>query len=146
MAQGVPLCSPDAPHAASRPSLRQRGSPGTPAGFAPRSLMRPEILFPLFAPAPSLPGVGPRLAKLVEKVAGPHVVDLLWHLPTGIVDRRFAPTVADAPEGRIATFTVRVDAHLPGFGKTPYKVRCHDETAFLHLVYFHAKSEWLKKL
>ena len=108
--------------------------------------MRPEVLFPLFAPVTALGGVGPRIAKLVERLAGPHVVDLLWHLPSGIVDRRFQPTVAEAPEGRIATFTVRVDAHLPGFGKTPYKVRCHDETAFLHLVYFHAKADWLKKL
>ena len=33
--------------------------------------MRPEILFPLFAPATSLPGIGPRLAKAVEKAAGP---------------------------------------------------------------------------
>jgi ATP-dependent DNA helicase RecG len=108
--------------------------------------MRPEILFPLFAPVTVLPGVGPRLSKLIEKVTGPQVVGLLWHLPSGIVDRRFTPTVAQAPEGRIATFTVRVDAHQPGHGKAPYKVRCHDETAFLHLVYFHAKRDWLEKL
>jgi ATP-dependent DNA helicase RecG len=108
--------------------------------------LRPEVLFPLFAPVTSLPGIGPRLAKLVEKAAGQHVVDLLWHLPTGIVDRSFQPTVAETPEGRIATFTVRVDAHLPGRGRAPYKVRCHDETAFLHLVYFHPRADYLEKL
>jgi ATP-dependent DNA helicase RecG len=43
--------------------------------------MRPQSLTPLFAQTTSLPGIGPRLGKLVEKLAGPLVVDLLWHLP-----------------------------------------------------------------
>ena len=108
--------------------------------------MRPEILFPLFAPVTALPGVGPRLGVLFEKLAGPHVVDLLWHLPTAIVDRRFRPRIREAEAGKIATLTVRVDAHLPGHGKRPYRVRCQDESGFLHLVYFHAKGDYLAKL
>ncbi|MFM2045317.1 MAG: hypothetical protein RLY86_3893, partial [Pseudomonadota bacterium] len=32
--------------------------------------MRPEILFPLFAPIGTLPGLGPRLGKLAERLAG----------------------------------------------------------------------------
>ena len=40
--------------------------------------MRPEILFPLFAPASSLKGVGPKIAPLLEKLAGPHVRDVLF--------------------------------------------------------------------
>ena len=39
--------------------------------------VRPEILFPLFAPVSSLPGIGPRYAKLVERLAGAHTLDLL---------------------------------------------------------------------
>ena len=31
--------------------------------------MRPEILFPLFAPVTALSGVGPRFAKLFERLA-----------------------------------------------------------------------------
>ncbi len=56
--------------------------------------MRPQSLTPLFAQVTSLPGIGPRLGKLVEKLAGPLVVDLLWHLPFAVVDRRNAPKVA----------------------------------------------------
>jgi ATP-dependent DNA helicase RecG len=105
--------------------------------------LRPEILFPLYAPVTTLAGVGPRLGKLFERLAGPAVVDLLWHLPTGIIDRRFAPKVREAPPGAIATLTVVVDGHVPGQGKRPYRVRCRDETGFLHLVFFHAKSDYL---
>ena len=45
--------------------------------------MRPESLFPLFAPSSSLKGVGPKLAPLVERAAGPRVRDVLFLAPTG---------------------------------------------------------------
>ncbi|HWG78815.1 MAG TPA: ATP-dependent DNA helicase RecG, partial [Stellaceae bacterium] len=109
--------------------------------------MRPEILFPLFAPVTALPGIGPRFAKLIEKLCGPAVIDLLWHLPNGIIDRRFTPKVMAAPAGVIATITVTVDAHLKSHNpRQPYRVRCRDETGFLHLVYFHVKGDYLEKL
>jgi ATP-dependent DNA helicase RecG len=108
--------------------------------------MRPQSLFPLFAPVTSLPGVGPRLAPLYEKLTGGRVVDLLWHLPSGLIDRRFNPKVMDAPAGRVATILVRIDAHFPSSGpKRPYRIRCSDETGFLHLVFFHGREDWLRK-
>ena len=109
--------------------------------------MRPQSLFPLFAPLTALPGVGPRVGPLLEKLAGEHAVDLCWHLPTGIVDRRHAPHIADAEPGRIVTLTVVVERHLPGASRRhPYRVRCADETGFLHLVFFHARRDYLEKL
>ena len=108
--------------------------------------MRPEILFPLFADVSQLSGIGPRYAKLIEKAAGPQIVDLLWHLPSGMVDRRFSPTVADAPDGMIATLTVTTMRHEPGRGRAPYRVICADDTGEIELVYFHAKGDWLEKL
>lgn len=108
--------------------------------------MRPEILFPLFAPITSLPRLGDKIAKRVETLAGPHVVDLLWHLPAGIVDRRFAPKIAEAPAGRVATITARVDAHVPPLmPRRPYRVRLIDETGILELTFFHGQAAWLEK-
>ena len=103
--------------------------------------MRPEILFPLFAPVTSLKGVGPRLGKLFEQLGIEQVVDLLWHVPTDIIDRRFQPKIADAPAGAIATMTVTVEAHeAPHNPRQPYRVRCRDETGTLFLVFFHGAS------
>ncbi len=109
--------------------------------------MRPQILFPIFAPLTSLQGVGPRFAKLIEKAAGPQIVDLLWHLPTGLIDRRHSPKLADARAGDVVTVTLRVDKHFPSppVGRRPYRVRCRDDTGFIHLVFFHAKGDYLKK-
>ena len=108
--------------------------------------MRPEILFPLFAPVTNLPGLGPRLGKLVERLCGDRAVGLLWHLPTGVIDRRFTPKVVEAPSAAICTIRVVVDAHLPPRNpRLPYKVRCRDDTGFLHLVFFHARAEYLER-
>jgi ATP-dependent DNA helicase RecG len=110
---------------------------------------RPEILYPLFAPTTSLPGVGPRVAKLLTQVAGERVIDLLWHLPMGIVDRRFAPQVADAVPGRVATLTVSVDEHRPpppGSSRVPYRVYCSDDSGGIQLVFFHSKADYLTRI
>jgi len=108
--------------------------------------LRPAILNPLFAPVTALKGVGPRLGKLFEKICGPSVVDLLWHLPVDVIDRSHRPTVATAETGRIATLTVKVDSHLkPRHPRLPWKVRCSDGTGALFLVYFHVKGDWLEK-
>ncbi len=108
--------------------------------------MRPEVLYPLFRPVTVLPGIGPRLAKPLESVAGPKVVDLLWHLPSGIIDRRHAPTVAEARSGVVATMTVRVAKHKkPPNKRLPYKIVCTDDTGHMTLVFFHAHEDYLKK-
>jgi ATP-dependent DNA helicase RecG len=108
--------------------------------------MRPEALYPLFVPIGELSGLGPRLAPLVEKLVGPMAVDLLWHLPYALIDRRFMPLVAAAPDGRIATLKVRVDQHqAPESSRRPYRVVCSDESGFITLVFFHAKADWLEK-
>ena len=108
---------------------------------------RPEILFALFADLSRLKGIGPRYAKLIEKAAGPKIIDLCWHLPTNVVDRRFSPPIASAPEGRIATITVTVLEHRPGANRrAPYRVVVEDESAEMDLVYFHVKGDWVEKL
>ncbi len=108
--------------------------------------MRPEVLFPLFAPVSTLPGIGPRLEKLVAKAAGEHVIDLLWHLPNGVIDRRHRPKVSDVRDGDIATLEVEVEEHFPSSDRRrPYRVRCRDETGYITLVFFHAHKDYLKR-
>jgi len=107
--------------------------------------MRPPALYPLFAPVTSLEGIGPRLATLVTKAAGEHVVNLLWHLPTGLVDRRHVSRIAEAPVGGVVTLGVTVLRHQPGSGRAPYRVMVEDDSGDLTLVFFHPKRDWLQK-
>lgn len=109
--------------------------------------MRPEILFKLFAEVSSLPKVGPRTAPPLAKLCGPHVADLLWHLPIGVVDRSHAPKIAEAVPGRVATLTVQVDRHIKAPNKrSPYRIRVSDETGALCLIFFHARPDYLNKV
>lgn len=109
--------------------------------------MRPEVLFPLFAPVRSLPGIGPRLETLVEKLAGPKVVDLLWHLPSGLVDRRSRPKIAEVRDGEIATMEVIVGLHVPPRTKRlPFRVHVSDETGEMQIVFFNARADYLNKV
>ncbi len=109
--------------------------------------MRPEILFPLFASVTSLPGVGPRSAKPIEALAGPQVVDLCWHLPSAVIDRRYAPKIAEAEPDRVATLTLRVGQHLaPRNPRQPYRIDCFDDSGEISLVFFHAHADYLTKM
>jgi ATP-dependent DNA helicase RecG len=117
--------------------------------------MRPNELSQLFASAEALKGIGPRLADLLKKavrlppgVTAPRVLDVLWHLPTGVIDRRAEPTVAAAVPGTIATLKVRVVKHRApprGNRKAPYKVATEDETGRLDLVFFHAERSFIER-
>jgi len=109
--------------------------------------MRPSILFPLFAEIRTLAGVGPKLEKLIAKVAGPRLVDLIFDLPVGVVDRSYRPRLIEAEPGRIVTVEVNVLDHLPPRVKSqPYKVRVSDDSAVMELVYFRATPDFLDKL
>ena len=108
--------------------------------------MRPSLLDPLFAPVTTLSGVGPKTAKALDKLLGDEtrgarVVDLLFHLPTGAIDRRPSPTIADAPIGDVATFHAQVTEHRPPpatKAKAPYRIIVEDESGDVTLVFFHA--------
>ena len=109
--------------------------------------MRPSVLNPLFASASGIKGIGQKLDRVLAKFlrgdssASPRIVDLLFHLPTGIVDRRFRPCIADLPRDGIVTIEVKVGRHKPPppFNKKlPYRVEVSDRTGTLTLVFFHA--------
>ncbi|MFL2771433.1 MAG: ATP-dependent DNA helicase RecG [Rhodospirillaceae bacterium] len=111
--------------------------------------LRPPNLNPLFTENLRLTGIGPRIAKLIERVAGPRIIDLIWHLPSGLIDRRFAPNIADAPPGRVCTLTVTVLAHSPPpkrNSRLPYKVICEDITGKITLTFFHTQKDYLEQI
>ncbi len=89
-------------------------------------------------------GVGPRIAILIGKIAGTHMFDLCCHLPQALIDRRYAPQIADAQPGVIATLTLTVVTHKkPTNRRMPYKVTCCDNTGKIDLVFFHAHEDFL---
>src|SRR3984893_9170267 len=117
-----------------------------------RHSMRPSLLHPLFATAASLPGIGPKTAKLLDRLLAKdggdaRVLDLLYHLPYAAIDRRNRPKIADAPLDTIVTLEVKAIEHRPpgARSKAPYKVLVEDETGDVLLVFFLANHHWIEK-
>ena len=115
--------------------------------------MRPSVLNPLFAAITTLPGVGAKLEKLYGRLLGrddkPRVIDLLFHMPTGVIDRRARPKLRDAPLDTVVTVVVTVDRHRPPppqRPRAPYQVYTSDETGDLTLTFFNARKDYLQKL
>jgi ATP-dependent DNA helicase RecG len=116
--------------------------------------MRPNLLDRLFAPLRSLSGVGPRLEKLFGRLLSredepPRLIDLLFHLPTGFVDRRNQPKLSGVTPGAVATVAVTIDRHRPPpphRPRAPYNIEASDDTNTLTITYFNARKDYLQKL
>ena len=116
--------------------------------------MRPPVLNPLFATISALPGIGPKLEKLFQRLLGrdgepPRLVDLLFHMPTGFVDRRNQPKLRDVIPDTVVTVAVTVDHHRPpppNRPRAPYNIEASDETNTLTITYFNARKDYLQKL
>lgn len=107
-------------------------------------MSRPFALDPLFTSLKTLGGVGPKLLGLYEKLCGPAVIDVLFHMPSNLIDRRYSPDVKDLERERIATLTVTVNEHIPGSSRhRPWRVVCSDETGGIDLIFFHPRKDWL---
>ena len=107
---------------------------------------RPPVLFPLFAEAETLPGIGPMAAAALETMGITRPRDLLFTLPSGGVARRAVATVADLRPPEIATLTVTVSRHAAPTGRgRPHRVICSDGKGDLVLVFFHARKDWLER-
>src|SRR5712692_1062691 len=116
--------------------------------------MRPNLLNPLFASITGLPGVGPKVEKLFSRLLGreaetPRIVDLLFHLPAGTIDRRARPQLRDVVPGSVVTVEVHVDRHRPSppnRPRAPYLIYASDETNDIVLTYFNARRDYLERL
>ena len=110
--------------------------------------MRPHILNPLFAEASALTGVGPAIAKALERLKLTRVVDVAFHLPTGWIDRLPREELMQADVGRTIAITLTPrDYRISRSPKGPTRVQAFDRLGnHVDLVYFGGSSGYVKKL
>jgi ATP-dependent DNA helicase RecG len=108
--------------------------------------MRPEILNPLFTEAEALKGVGPQLGKLLKKLGISRIVDLLYHLPTGSIERIKAPAANAALLGRNVILELTpFDTRESRSGRGPTRIFATDgDGNAISLVYFNNPG-WAKR-
>ena len=107
--------------------------------------MRPEILNPLFAEVEVLKGIGPALAKPLHKLGLNRVVDILFHLPVGWIERKKVATLDEADVGRTITISVTARDYRQSGGRGPFRIFAEDQAGnYLTLTYFNNPG-WGKK-
>jgi ATP-dependent DNA helicase RecG len=110
--------------------------------------MRPDILNPLFAEVTALKGVGPGLAKPLDKLGLHRVVDVAFHLPTGFIDRVPRDELDAADAGRTIAITLTpVEYRTSSSPRGPTRVHAIDAKGnYVSLIYFGGSSGWVRKL
>jgi ATP-dependent DNA helicase RecG len=108
--------------------------------------MRPEILNPLFTEVDALKGVGPQVAKMLRKLSIERVVDLLYHLPTGSIERIKAPAADASLLGRTVILELTpFDSRESRSGRGPTRIFASDGGGnSISLVYFNNPG-WAKR-
>jgi ATP-dependent DNA helicase RecG len=108
--------------------------------------MRPEILNPLFAEVETLKGVGPQVAKMLKKLGLTRVVDLLYHLPTGAIERIRADYASSVLLGRNVILDVTpFETRENRSGRGPTRVFANDSDGnVISLIYFNNPG-WAKR-
>ena len=109
--------------------------------------MRPDRLNPLFVETDSLKGVGPGLAKPLDKLGLTRVRDLAYHLPERFVERRVVDNLDAASVGENIVVALTVREHRSSSGRGPYRVLAEDAIGNVcALTYFGRSSYTAKKL
>ena len=108
--------------------------------------MRPDVLNPLFAEVDTLPGVGPQVTKLLKRLDVTRVVDLLYHLPTGVIERVRARAASDNLLGcNVILDLTAFQTREPRSGRGPMRVFASDADGnSISLIYFNNPG-WAKK-
>ena len=106
--------------------------------------MRPGILNPFFVPVQSFHGIGPKLALWLKSLCGPLVLDVLWHIPSGLKQR---PVFIAPPEQpTLGTLKITVTAHKqPRSKKQPYVIFGNSNLGDVQLIFFHAHANYFVK-
>src|SRR5690242_5773361 len=110
--------------------------------------MRPELLNPLFAEITALKGVGPGLARPLERLGLERVVDVAFHLPTGWIDRLPRDELMAADVGQVIAIPLTpMNYRFGGSARAPARVQAVDTHGnYVSLVFFGGNSGWAKKL
>src|SRR4249919_4037537 len=108
--------------------------------------MRPDILNPLFAEVETLPGVGPQVAKLLKKLDITRVVDLIYHWPTGVIERVRARAASQNLLGlNVILDLTPFQTREPRSGRGPMRVFASDADGnTISLIYFNNPG-WAKR-
>jgi ATP-dependent DNA helicase RecG len=108
--------------------------------------MRPDRLNPLFVETTALKGVGPNLARPLERLGLTRVRDLAYHLPDRFVQRRAVADLDAASVGENIVVALTPVEYRNPVGRGPFRVLASDAAGNVcALTWFGRNAGWAKK-
>ena len=108
--------------------------------------MRPDLLNPLFAEVTGLKGVGPNLARPLERLGLGRIRDLAYHLPERFVERRAVADLDAAVPGEHIVISLTPTEYRSSAGRGPFRILAADDLGNIcALTYFGRNGQWAKK-
>ncbi len=109
--------------------------------------MRPDILNPLFAEVRAMQGVGPKLAKPLERLGLERVKDLLYHFPASWTYRKPAALLDMDDVGQNIIIRLIIAEHRGGSSpRAPTRIFASDaEGNYVTLTFFGRNGGWARK-
>tara|TARA_B110000438_G_scaffold303560_1_gene365628 strand:- start:2529 stop:4601 length:2073 start_codon:yes stop_codon:yes gene_type:complete len=94
-----------------------------------------------------LKNVGPKTKILLKKKKIDRVIDLLWTIPKGFVDRTQVKKLNELQIGAINTIKVKVIKYnFPRIRNLPNKVKCKDDFGEIDIIFFNSREGYIRKI
>ncbi|MBS0477022.1 MAG: ATP-dependent DNA helicase RecG, partial [Proteobacteria bacterium] len=107
--------------------------------------MRPDRLNPLFVAADSLKGVGPGLARPLERLGLTRVRDFIYHLPDRFVERRAVTDLDAASVGENIVVALTPVEYRASAGRGPFRVLASDAAGNVCAITYFGRASYSGK-
>ncbi|MDE2411475.1 MAG: ATP-dependent DNA helicase RecG [Sphingomonadales bacterium] len=107
--------------------------------------MRPDRLNPLFVAADSLKGVGPGLARPLERLGLTRVRDFIYHLPDRFVERRAVTDLDAASVGENIVVALTPVEYRASAGRGPFRVLASDAVGNICAITYFGRASYSGK-
>ncbi|WP_339046271.1 ATP-dependent DNA helicase RecG [Candidatus Mesenet endosymbiont of Agriotes lineatus] len=98
----------------------------------------------LYSDIINLPGISRITQKILGKLCGIRIIDVLFFRPCRYIDRRNHPLTAKS--GEYVTFTAKINMHKPPTVRNkPYRIILELEGQQITLIFFHYSVKYLKQ-
>ena len=102
--------------------------------------MRPEKINSIYTPITTLPGIGPKIENLFNRIGIYRKLHFLWHIPYNVIKREKHTNIHDAEVNSLVSIKIKILKHKPSkFKRQPYKIHCICGDTPIDIIYFYAR-------
>ena len=102
--------------------------------------MRPDKINAIYEPIINLPGIGPKIELLFNRMGIYRSLHFLWHIPYNVIKRQTHTSIHDAKINSLVTIKIKIIDHKPSrYRRQPYRINCLCDQTPIDIVYFNAR-------